>query len=138
MTSQIILSPCIVARGQEEYKEESMTVDEKVEAYRMRLEGASFNEIGRHFGVSKQYIQQILPVPEKNRVEMSADSCVYKNISKWMLQNGISYSKLAKYSGITQSGVQRFLTGKCSANKTTIDKLLDVLQMSYEEAFATK
>lgn len=115
-----------------------MTVDEKVEAYKMRLEGASFAEIGKHFGVSRQFIQQILPVSEKNRIEMSANSCVYKNISKWMIQNGISYSKLAKYSGLSPSGVHKFLTGKGSVNKTSIDKLLDVLQMSYEEAFATK
>lgn len=115
-----------------------MTVNEKVEAYRMRLEGASFSEIGNRFGVSKQYIQQILPVPEKNRVEMSADSCIYKNISKWMMEKGASYSKLANYSGISATGLTRFLTGKGSANKATIDKILSVIQMSYEEAFETK
>ena len=115
-----------------------MTIDEKVEAYRMRLEGASFSEIGNHFGVSKQCIQQILPVPEKSRVEMSANSCVYKGISKWMLENGISYSKLARYSGVSTACIFKFLTGKGSANKTTIDKILDATQMSYEAAFTTK
>ena len=115
-----------------------MTIDEKVKAYRMRLEGATYKEVGDYFGVSKQCIQQLLPRPEKTRVEMSAESCIYKNISKWMLQEDVSYSKLALYSGLSTSGITRFLTGKGSANKSTIDKILDVTKMSYEEAFDTK
>ena len=49
-----------------------MTIDEKVEAYRMYLEGASCDEIGKHFGVSRQCIRQHLPEPKISRIEMSA------------------------------------------------------------------
>ena len=95
-----------------------MTIDEKVEAYRMYLEGASCDEIGKHFGVSRQCIRQHLPEPKISRIEMSANSCVYK--------------------GVSVACLYRFLTGKGTANKTTIDKLLNVTKMSYEEAFSAK
>mgnify|MGYP002589053929 FL=1 len=115
-----------------------MTIDEKVEAYRMYLEGASCDEIGKHLGVSRQCIRQHLPEPKISRIEMSANSCVYKGVSKWMLENKISCSKLARYSGVSVACLYRFLTGKGTANKTTIDKLLNVTKMSYEEAFSAK
>ena len=112
-----------------------MTINEKVEAYKMRVEGHSFKEIGDRFGVSRQYICQILPVPEKNRIEMSANSCAYKNISKWMLEHGCSYSKLARLCGIPSNTLNLFLTGKGDSRKSTIDKILYVTGMTYEEAF---
>ena len=115
-----------------------MTKDEKVEAYRMRLDGASFAEIGNRFGVSRQYIQQILPRPRKNRIEMSAESCIYNGISKWMLENGVSYAKLARCVGLSNSCLSLVLAGKVAPTKTTIDKILEFTQMSYEEAFSKK
>lgn len=38
-----------------------MTIDQKVDAYRMRLEGATLQSIADTFGVSKERIRQILP-----------------------------------------------------------------------------
>ena len=38
-----------------------MTIDQKVEAYRMRLEGATLQSIADHFEVSLEWIRQIVP-----------------------------------------------------------------------------
>lgn len=42
-----------------------MTNDEKVEAYRMRLEGATLQEVADRFGVTREWIRVLIPAPEK-------------------------------------------------------------------------
>ena len=116
-----------------------MTVDEKVEAYRMRLNGASLKECADKFGVTSEYIRQITPPVETHaRRRSSYDTCIYPNLSKWLYENRYSYNRFAKLLSVTPASVFNALTGKVEPSKKLLDKILDATEMSYEEAFKTK
>lgn len=53
-----------------------MTIDEKVYAYRMRLEGNTIQKIADHFGVSKQYISKELRTDRIRSNEKIVDACI--------------------------------------------------------------
>ena len=111
-----------------------MTVDEKVEAYRMRLCGATYQEIADKFGITKQRINQILPC-RTNRLKKAVNSCIYRGIANWMQENECSYTCLAIKNGLTKPTIFDVLTGKNSPRKKTIDSILKVTGLTYEEAF---
>lgn len=116
-----------------------MTVDQKVEAYRMRLEGATLRECAEKFGVSREYIRQITPPVETHpRRRSNYDGCIYPNIKEWLYQNRYSYCSFSKLLACTPMSVYNALMGKVSPNKKLIDKILDATGMSYEEAFKTE
>lgn len=114
-----------------------MTVDEKVEAYRMLLNGSTYQEISDKFGVTRQRIQQLIPGLSAKR-KNSIDSCVYKGISRWMQEKRYGYNDLAKMASISYQNLYMMMTGKTSPNKRSIDKILDATSLTYEEAFQKK
>ena len=95
-----------------------MTIDQKVEAYRMRLEGATLQSIADHFEVSLEWIRQIVPPIEGKTwsLEGMRNRCVYPGIAQWLYEN-------------------RWMNGVHKPNKPTIDKILKVTGMTYEQAF---
>ena len=111
-----------------------MTVDEKVEAYRMRLCGATYQEIANKFGVTKQRINQILPC-RVHKLGKAVNSCIYRGIANWMQENECGYACLAMKTGLTQLTIFNVLTGKRDSHKKTIDSILEVTGLTYEEAF---
>lgn len=116
-----------------------MTVDQKVKAYRMRLNGASLEECAKKFGVSREYIRQITPPVETHaRRRSNYETCIYPKIKEWLYQNRYSYSAFSKLLDYSTMSVYNALTGKVVPSKTLIDKILDATEMSYEEAFKTK
>lgn len=121
----------------EKYKEENMTVDEKVEAYRMLLNGSTYQEISDKFGVTRQRIQQLIPGVSTKR-KAAINSCVYKGISRWMQEKRYGYNDLAKMASISYQNLYMMMTGKTSLSKRSIDKILDATSLTYEEAFQKK
>ena len=112
-----------------------MTIDEKVEAYRMRLNGESLASIGEKFGVSKQAVFQAIPRINL-KVKSAADSCIYPHISEWMIDNNIGYHRISTMiSASCGTVVASWLTGKHDPPKRAIDALLKVFGMTYEYAF---
>lgn len=111
-----------------------MTVDEKVEAYRMRLCGATCQEIADKFGVTRQRINQIIP-GRRSKLEQAVNSCVYHGIANWMQENECGYAVLERKTGLARAVICNALTGKCSPTKKTIDSILRVTGLTYEEAF---
>jgi len=111
-----------------------MTKEQKIEAYSMRLDGQTFQTIANKFGVSKQYIQQILP-RENQRLNMAIDSCIYPNISAWMRENNCGYSAIAKSVGVKTESIRQALSVRRNCRKNIIDAILGITGMTYEEAF---
>lgn len=109
-----------------------MTREEKIEAYAMRLDGHTLQEIGDKFGVTREYIRLIVGIrgnvrPPKN--------CVYPAIGKWFSEHGASLHGFAKEYGVCLTTINNVLTGKTDPSKKTIDKILTATGMTYEEAF---
>lgn len=113
-----------------------MTIDQKVEAYRMRLDGHTLEEVADHFGVTKQRIQQIIP-PVKNSChrKRAYKACVYPAISRWLYENRYSYTSFAKLIGVSFASVRRWFSDGGKMEKSSIDKILEVTGLTYEEAF---
>ena len=113
-----------------------MTIDEKVEAYRMRLEGATLQEVADRFGVTRECIRALTPAPEKrgNKKHNHKD-IIYPNIDKFLYENRHSYSSFAKLIGMSGSAVYNALTGATTPTKKLIDRVLEATDMTYEEAF---
>jgi hypothetical protein len=111
-----------------------MTKEQKIEAYAMILNGASQREVGEKFGVSKQYIQSLIPATAI-RMDAAAERCVYPNIAEWMRENKMGFSGIAKAIEMTPQTVHRDLTGKGEPRKYFIDSMLKLTEMTYEQAF---
>ena len=115
---------------------QKMTDRDKADAYFMRLNGFSLQEIADQFGVSKQYIAQMFPASGRAAQHMrNPERCIYPSIRKYMKQNRMTYSRLAALCGCSPTSLYRNLTGEAEITKRTIDKLLEVTQMTYEQAF---
>lgn len=113
-----------------------MTIDQKVEAYRMRLEGASLQSIADTFGVTRERIHQILPGEGKSwRDDAVLSRCAYPGIAQWLFDNRINYAKFAGLTGFAQATISRWMNGTHKLSKSAIDKILEVTGMTYEQAF---
>lgn len=108
-----------------------MTKIERLEAYRMRLEGVPVIQIAKHFGVSRQRIYDILPSTGR-----PVKGCIYPNINEWMIDNEMNAFDLARAIDMSPSGLTDFLRGLHDTRKKYIDKILDVTGLTYEHAFA--
>lgn len=114
-----------------------MTKEQKIEAYAMRLDGLSLQEIADHFGVSKQYIQQMLPTEQlRSRRRNFIRKPAYPNLEAWLFKRGISNKDFAEMLEVSAGKVGRIVSGEQGISKSTIDKILAVTGMTYEEAFA--
>ena len=78
-----------------------MTNEQKVEAYRMRLEGSTLQAIADKFGVSKERTRQVIPPLEGKTWSMSVfDRCAYPAIARWLYEHRCTYAKLAEMIGL--------------------------------------
>lgn len=111
-----------------------MTIDQKVEAYRMRLEGYTLQEIADKFKCSRQYIQLELGNTGKAS-NVTRSSCIYPNIFSFQRKNNINIFEFSELTGFSQPSVSRYLKGKSDPPKKFIDAVLNATGMSYEEAF---
>ena len=113
-----------------------LTNRDKADAYFMRLNGMSLQEIADKFGVTRQCIAQLLPASSPSfRHPTNADKCIYPAIREYMQKNRMTYSRMASLCGVTSMTIYNCLTGEVTPTKKTIDRVLEVTQMTYEEAF---
>lgn len=102
----------------------------------MREEGMTYEAIGRVFGISKQAAYEIHKRDYKGdhfRVSTVLE-VKYIGLREWMLENRVSITALGKMCGVTNlhNGT---LVGKHALTKPTIDKILKVTGLTYEECF---
>lgn len=70
-----------------------------------------------------------------NSTEISEPMGKYISIETYIRNKGISLREFANRCGIAPSTMSRFLSGKSDIQKSNIDKILKVTEMSYEECF---
>ena len=102
----------------------------------------TFAEIGRHYGVSKQRIHQMIGKSSVYHFKpIPPTSCVFKGIRDWMNENYISKAELCRrlYTDRSPSNYCRMrvhLLGKNDMRKYDVDRYLKVTGLTYEVAFA--
>lgn len=113
-----------------------LTIDQKVEMYRMRLEGKSYQAIADRFGVSRQYVHQLF-APKGKDVNVQ-----YVGLRKWMIKFNYSVAKLARESGCTDNHsyvtITSYLQGSPRMDIDSIRKILRFTGLTFEEAFGVE
>ena len=111
-----------------------MTREQKIDAFAMRIDGYSVQEIADKYEVSKQYISQ-----EFSRIASENVShrkrYIYPNIANWMIQNRINQTEMSGKIGINQATVSKYLTGKTHPSMKFIQSILEETGMPFEKAF---
>ena len=116
-----------------------MTREQKIEAFTMRIDGYAYQEIANKMGISRQAVRDCLheSISFDSRNTRLSARCVYPNILKYMRDHKMNPSGLANAAGLTPRGVSRILEGE-NLTKTSIEKILKITGMTYEEAFWRK
>lgn len=73
---------------------------------------------------------------KRRQVEYAASECIYPAIRSWMQNNDCNFSALADMAGVCNQTISRALRGKRGTNKYTIDQILRVTGLTYEQAFS--
>lgn len=109
-----------------------MTNEQKVEAYRMRLDGATWQEVGDSLGVSKQAAWHALT---PHYCTAGSRSCIFPGIGRWMYEEGMGYADIARRIGVPYSRVRDALIGYAEPRIKFINQMLELTGLSYEAAF---
>lgn len=114
-----------------------MTDKQKIEALQMLLDGASYEEVGRKYCVSKQRVHSIFSgvIGKRRAGRKNSGKCVYPVLANWIAENCGNQIVFADLIGVHITTVSKFLLGKSSINMKTIDKILKATGMTYEECF---
>lgn len=115
-----------------------LTIDQKVEMYRMRLEGQSYQAIADRFGVNRQYVYQLFGQKYKSEPYRNVN-VQYTGLRKWMNELNYSVAKLARESGCMDNHSYntscKYLQGSPSMSIDSIRKILRFTGLTFEEAF---
>ena len=108
------------------------------EAVRLHAEGYSLTEIAKELGVTRQRIHQIVGGPDYKR--FTTAKVIYPNLRKWLNDNRITWRKLLTLMGVAYhaSNIARYRSyfkGTSYPPKPTIDKLIRVTGLTYEQLF---
>lgn len=111
-----------------------MTKEQKLDAFSMRLNGATLQEIGDKYGVTRGYIHQMFAyVCTKSGIPRK--TYVFPNITDWMEANNVTQTDLAKLLGVGQTAVSAYLTGRNDPPMRFISLIIDKTGMPFETAF---
>lgn len=100
--------------------------EKAVEMFKMRLDGATYQEIADKYGITKQRVHAILAVSNSIKIQ-NYDFVIYKGLRNWMEMNKISIAYL-----------HRILHPNVSSNNAcrTKDKLMGKIQFKLKDVIA--
>ena len=115
-----------------------MTKEEKIDAFTMRLDGYTLQEIGDKYGLTRERIRQMFAsITTKSGISRkSYKNYIYPNISDWMIDNNVKQSDLSKKLGCAQVTISSYLTGKKPPSFAFINLMLELTKMPYEVVFS--
>lgn len=109
-------------------------MSKRVELYRrLREKGMTYDEIGEIFGVTKQAVHDSLTKNRDGFHKSAVQKVKYIGLRNWMFENRVKISELSKRCGV--GSIHKSLTGDTEPRKSTIDALLKITGMTYEECF---
>lgn len=115
-----------------------MTREQKIEIFTMRMDGATYQEIGDKFGVTRQCVEQILHIQDRRRSKIST-LCVYSGLSKFIDDKCLLYKQIANMVGLKSiSAVREKIKGTRPFNINEIERILEKTGMTFEECFKKK
>ncbi len=110
---------------------------DKEKAIAMRREGYPVVSIARFFGVNIAYIYRILP-PETIGHHPEPPKCIYEGLKDWIIERRLSVAQFARLIDRPENGVRLALKGDVNPRKDTIDLILNITGLTYEQCFCIK
>ena len=110
-------------------------------AVELREQGFTYQQIADKLGVTKAYIGQLVSGFNPRYFRMiTEEQCVYPGLREWMNDNKVGRSEMVRRMGkhtwpATVSTLSYVMRGDHEPTKTTIDSILKVTGLSYEECF---
>lgn len=104
--------------------------------------GLTYAEIAAKHGISKQRVAQVCAKRTNNYFKpYTAERVVYPHLRKWLNDNKITRREFIKrmgyaYSAGIDSRLSVWFRGKSYPQKPTIDKIIAVTGLTYEQLFA--
>lgn len=114
--------------------------DRQIQMLKMRKQGMTFAEIGNQMGVSRQRVYQMIGhISEAHFRPLTKKDCVYVGIRNWMNNNKVCKTEFIRriYNRAEAQTVVRYsrIFRGAECLKSTVDKILLVTGLTYEEAF---
>ena len=103
-----------------------------IQAFSMRLDGCTLDEIGKKLGCSRQTVHLML---KKVSCVKEHKKTVYPGLNKWLYENASNVTELSREIGCSQSTLSIHLNGIRDLKISTIFKILEYTGLSFEEAF---
>lgn len=114
-----------------------MKREEKIEAFAMKLDGRTYEEIGKHFGVSKQYIERILNVSGIKSTH-PLEKVIYPNLGLFIKEhyNGVlNFYYALGYESRNVGRMYKKLKGEAGMTISEVRKIPELTGMTFEECF---
>lgn len=99
---------------------------------KMHEQGLTYEQIGDVLGITKQAVHQASMATDGVR-EKLIQEIPYVGLRNWMLDNRISFRVLSDMCG--RSLNNKSLRGEVGINKKSIDAILRITGLTYEECF---
>ena len=113
----------------------------KQEKMALREQGLTYREIAEHLGISHQAVAATLSGCDPRKFHLISESqCAYPGLRNWMNDNKVTNAELVRRCGLTPCSnsferMRGYLCRRAEPRKRTIDKILSVTGLTYEEAF---
>lgn len=116
-------------------------IDRTSEMIKLRQKGMPYRKIAEMFGISYQRVYQIIGKRDTSYFkEVTDKQCVFKGIRDYMNNTQTSLSEIIRkiygsYHATTCQRFRKYLNGYNEMSMSTINAILDVTGLTYEEAF---
>lgn len=104
------------------------------------LEGEPVTRIADSYCVSEAGIYDRLKNigVDVSRITAKHRSGIYPNLGRWMVENKIGLDRFSRMLEMSYPALRKLLDGKSSPRLETIQKILKITKLPFEEAFATE
>lgn len=113
-----------------------VTPQQKIQMFEMRLSGASYDDIGKRFGISRQGAHQLLKDTLTQNCSRKRKTA-FPGIDQYLYESGSTLKALYDAADVPESYsvFQRKLTGRARLHLEDIRAVLRVTSLTFEKAF---
>jgi len=124
-----------------------VTREQKIEMFTMRIDGMTLEEIGEHFGLTRERVRQLLARPatgRRGRVENMASICVFPLLGKYLAENEYTLSGFGemlwsfKTKTYMSTKARKGLSGETPFTVAEWKKISEVTGLSLEQLMQEK
>lgn len=109
-----------------------MTNEQKLQAFKLRLGGATYQAIADMFGCSKQYVYMVLHNKARKQIK-----CVYPGLKCYIEEHDGNSHRFWLGSGVCNSHntLNAKLKGERDFNLSEVKQIMEYTGLSFDEAF---